>query len=384
MCHPCGRAGTRSLLTALAPLSRQFRLAALCTGCCPSIDSLLRPALLLHATFGLPVAAGDSAGGNLVLTGLGLLREQNRLAALPSLPEALVLLSPAVDMGNASVFARAEPVSSHIDADKDSSAAAAVTAMVAACDGEDVLSQAVNTHKDAGKESSPAAAVASGIHTVADTVQQQQPDINNSSNSSYGSLKFSELKQQILQHQQQHQLKQQQRQHQVGGPAGPLQLLAGLAGEVGAAWAAHCSKAGTAAAAAAGWFDYLPGSSVADNIHHYLHDPALLSHPLVSPALLPDLRGLSKRGMLVVAGGAELMRPDITAFAATAATAGVAVHYHEEAGECHCYAVLALPHMLQKSHVVLQYVEKVALASCDSTSTSDTGRSHAVSTRGED
>jgi hypothetical protein len=52
--------------------------------------------------------------------------------------------------------------------------------------------------------------------------------------------------------------------------AGPLQqLLFGLAGEAEAAWKAH--RRGAAAAVAAGWFDYLPGSSVADNIHHYLH-----------------------------------------------------------------------------------------------------------------
>ncbi|WIA14004.1 hypothetical protein OEZ85_002565 [Tetradesmus obliquus] len=169
------------------------------------------------------ILAGDSAGGNCVLTGLALLREQQRLAALQQQPEALLLLSPAVNMSDT-------------------------------------------------------------------------------------------------------------------------------------------SKAGAAAAAAAGWFDYLPGSAVADNIHHYLHDPALLCHPLVSPALLPNLSGLSQRGMMVVAGGAELMRPDIAAFAAKVKAAGVPVQYHEEPGECHCYALLALPHLLQKSHTVLDYIGQVALA----------------------
>ncbi|WIA34161.1 hypothetical protein OEZ86_012521 [Tetradesmus obliquus] len=108
--------------------------------------------------------------------------------------------------------------------------------------------------------------------------------------------------------------------------------------------------------------DSAGGNSVADNIHHYLHDPALLCHPLVSPALLPDLSGLSQRGMMVVAGGAELMRPDIAAFAAKVKAAGVPVQYHEEPGECHCYALLALPHLLQKSHTVLDYIGQVALA----------------------
>lgn len=174
-----------------------------------------------------------------MLTGLALLREQQRLAALQQQPEALLLLSPAVNMSDTSAFARGEPVSSHIDVE----------------DGD-------------------AAAATGGEKAVANTTQQQQQQ---NSNSSSGDLlqfaSFSELKQQIQQHhhQQQHLSKQQQRQHQVGGPAGTLQLLLGLAGELKAVWSAHRSKAGAAAAAAAGWFDYLPGSAVADNIHHYLH-----------------------------------------------------------------------------------------------------------------
>lgn len=276
------------------------------------------------------ILAGDSAGGNCVLTGLALLREQQRLAALQQQPEALLLLSPAVNMSDTSAFARGEPVSSHIDVE----------------DGD-------------------AAAATGGEKAVANTTQQQQQENSNSSSGDgLQFASFSELKQQIQQHhhQQQHLSKQQQQQHQVGGPAGTLQLLLGLAGELKAVWSAHRSKAGAAAAAAAGWFDYLPGSAVADNIHHYLHDPALLCHPLVSPALLPDLSGLSQRGMMVVAGGAELMRPDIAAFAAKVKAAGVPVQYHEEPGECHCYALLALPHLLQKSHTVLDYIGQVALA----------------------
>jgi hypothetical protein len=50
------------------------------------------------------------------------------------------------------------------------------------------------------------------------------------------------------------------------------------------------------------------------------------------------------------------------AAAAAAAAAGVPVQYHEEAGECHSYAVLALPHLLRKSQVILNYVKGVALA----------------------
>jgi hypothetical protein len=37
---------------------------------------------------------------------------------------------------------------------------------------------------------------------------------------------------------------------------------------------------------------------------------------------MTDLTGLSRQGMLLVAGGAELMRPDIAAFADKAKTSG--------------------------------------------------------------
>jgi acetyl esterase/lipase len=56
----------------------------------------------------------------------------------------------------------------------------------------------------------------------------------------------------------------------------------------------------------------------------FLQDPVLLCHPLVSPTRMSDLTGLSGQGMLVVAGGAELMRPDIAAFAGKAKAAGEA------------------------------------------------------------
>lgn len=55
-----------------------------------------------------------------------------------------------------------------------------------------------------------------------------------------------------------------------------------------------------------------------------MQDPKLLSHPLVSPTYLKDFTGLCQAGMLVVAGGAELMRRDIQAFAAKAAAAAAA------------------------------------------------------------
>jgi len=93
-------------------------------------------------------------------------------------------------------------------------------------------------------------------------------------------------------------------------------------------------------------------------------DPNLLSHPLVSPTYLKDLSGLCQHAMLLVAGGAELMRPDIAAFAAKAAAAGggqkgVSVVYHEEPLEPHVFAVLMLPHLLKKGLVVPRFVAAV-------------------------
>lgn len=62
-------------------------------------------------------------------------------------------------------------------------------------------------------------------------------------------------------------------------------------------------------------------------------DPQLLSHPLVSPTYAADVTGLCQAGMLVVAGGAELMRRDIQAFAAKAAAAAGGVNSRGGGGE---------------------------------------------------
>lgn len=80
----------------------------------------------------------------------------------------------------------------------------------------------------------------------------------------------------------------------------------------------------------------------------------------MSPVYLQDFSGLSRKGMLVVAGGAELMRPDIAAFAAKVSAAGVAVEYHEEPFEPHCYLVLALPHLLRKGSILVDYIMRAA------------------------
>jgi acetyl esterase/lipase len=70
------------VLAGLGLLREQGRLPAVLPQSvylCPQLAALPFPAAVP-----LQTAAGDSAGGNLVLTALGLLREQGRLAALPS------------------------------------------------------------------------------------------------------------------------------------------------------------------------------------------------------------------------------------------------------------------------------------------------------------
>jgi acetyl esterase/lipase len=83
--------------------------------------------------------------------------------------------------------------------------------------------------------------------------------------------------------------------------------------------------------------------------------------PRISPTHLEDLTGIvsEEGGMLVLAGQAEVMRPDIAAFAKRASSAGVRVQYHEEPGEPHCYACLPMPHLKHKSKVIVDFIEGV-------------------------
>lgn len=71
--------------------------------------------------------------------------------------------------------------------------------------------------------------------------------------------------QQAVQHQQRHP------DVVAAGFSSPYKLLKGLCSELWLGLRAHSSTAGAAAAAAQGYFDYLPGSSIADDLHHYLH-----------------------------------------------------------------------------------------------------------------
>jgi acetyl esterase/lipase len=56
------------------------------------------------------------------------------------------------------------------------------------------------------------------------------------------------------------------------------------------------------------------------------------------------------------------MRSDIAAFAAKVAAQGVPCTYNEEPREPHAYAMLAMPHLMQKGLVVPNYLAGVALA----------------------
>lgn len=91
-----------------------------------------------------------------------------------------------------------------------------------------------------------------------------------------------------------------------------------------------------------------------------LQDSSLLTNPLVSPTYLDNFSGLCQHGMIIVAGGVELMRPDIAAFAAKVSAAGVPVKYHEGPGQPHSYMVLGLPHLLKEGRVLIDYVAEVA------------------------
>ena len=88
--------------------------------------------------------------------------------------------------------------------------------------------------------------------------------------------------------------------------------------------------------------------------------------------------------MLVLAGQAEVMRPDIAAFAKKATFAGLKVKYHEEPLEPHCYPCLAMPHLKHKSKVIVDFIEGVvegigrggdSSSTMSSSSSSNMGRS---------
>eukprot|EP00775_Hariotina_reticulata_P010050 gene10050-10206_t len=194
---------------------------------------------------GIASVGGDSAGGNLAVTSLLRLRDSGKLAKLPL---ALTLISPAVDISNTSVFARRDPVSSHIDQEEPSAA------------------------RECGSDSL-------------------------------------------------------------------LKVLRGFIADAQVAVATQCSTTAAGAAGASGWFDYLPGPSMVEEIHHYLHDPRLLTDPLVSPTYLMDFSGLSSRGMFITC---------------------VPVVYQEEQDQVHCWCCLGLPNLLRKSAVLTDYVAEVA------------------------
>jgi hypothetical protein len=58
--------------------------------------------------------------------------------------------------------------------------------------------------------------------------------------------------------------------HTAGGQLRLLPLLRGLANDVLTAVRAHSSRSSALQAAAAGWFDYIPADSLADELHCYV------------------------------------------------------------------------------------------------------------------
>eukprot|EP00878_Enallax_costatus_P004522 GHUV01004763.1.p1 GENE.GHUV01004763.1~~GHUV01004763.1.p1 ORF type:complete len:411 (+),score=112.86 GHUV01004763.1:860-2092(+) len=112
-------------------------------------------------------------------------------------------------------------------------------------------------------------------------------------------------------------------------------------------------------------WDYISVHENVDVTQLYIssHNPRELSDPLVSPTYLEDFSGLVQNGMLVVAGGCEAMTPDIRTFVDKVRTASleVAINYHEEPNEPHCYCVLGSMHHLvvKGAKVLVPFMEKM-------------------------
>eukprot|EP00878_Enallax_costatus_P023560 GHUV01025060.1.p1 GENE.GHUV01025060.1~~GHUV01025060.1.p1 ORF type:complete len:267 (+),score=65.25 GHUV01025060.1:144-944(+) len=188
------------------------------------------------------IIGGDSAGGNLTLAALSLLRDQGRLTQPPL---ALTLLSPVIDMSDNGVFGRGkDKVSSHIDANG--------YPMGSLSNGSYSAANGVSV---AGVV--PTAGAANGGLSVRSRSRSRLEDV-------------------VQQHEQQYTKQRKAHKHQkhpdivAAGFSSPYELLKGLVTD---AWQwiwAHVSKAGAAAVAARGYFDYLPKSSISDDLHHYL------------------------------------------------------------------------------------------------------------------
>lgn len=83
-----------------------------------------------------------------------------------------------------------------------------------------------------------------------------------------------------------------------------------------------------------------------------------MAQVLVSPALLPDFRGLVQHGMLVMWGGVEAMAPDIATLAAKMQAQGASVQTCEEANEPHVFCVLPFKGVVRKgAKVLLPFIE---------------------------
>lgn len=247
---------------------------------------------------------GDSAGGNLALAALALLREQGKLSILPL---ALTLLSPAVDMSDSSVFGRGpDKVSNHIDSDgfasgdgpsSDPADAACRDGRAQAADSSPAVQESCSTSAADGQAAGAAATAGNRIGAANEAshsskVLQGRAASHSMDGREYEAATAATIRssgfadvstanamlqdalQQAKQQLQRHRMQQQLHQHPditAAGFSSPCQLLRGLVSEVYEGFRAHGSRRGTQAAAADGYFDYLPRSSIADDLHHYLH-----------------------------------------------------------------------------------------------------------------
>jgi len=253
----------------------------LCLPLLPLLPPLL-PLLLPLLPLLLLEAGGDSAGGNLALAGLSLLRDAGKLSKLPL---GLTLISPAVDLSNTSVFGSREPVSSHFDPAQTQShshgSSSSPTKKKPGCQDQES-----NPGRSGETQNGSAGSAEEGEEVTRPSPGSAQL----LTGSSFKQQQQSQPQQQQQQQQQgvknvaQRQLEQQHvpltsqpsidckmhGAHTAGGKLRPGHLVKGILGDVVTALRVHSSRSSAQQQAATGYFDYIPSDSFADELHCYI------------------------------------------------------------------------------------------------------------------
>jgi hypothetical protein len=244
----------------------------------------------------------------LAIAALTLLRDGGTLSRLPL---GITLISPAVDLSNASVFGSSEPVSSHFEqqqqqhdehehcrhhshshghsqSEQSSASSNGVSRLGAgqrdaALEVSAGLAVSNSTNSSSAADRAEPTTAAGGQQTVKPTpgvaqlllggsfkrkqTQQQQPL------ESQGPVNVAErqLQQQQVPLQSQPSIDcKMHSAHTAGGKLRPWHLFKGVVGEVTTGWRVHSSASSAQEVARTGWFDYIPADSFADELHCYL------------------------------------------------------------------------------------------------------------------